>query len=260
MHLSRTRFSAVGGSSSGRKEDIVAEFLAPRKRSRRAIVLCDGLPTVPSKRVLMEFFSKKGFWVFHPRYRGSWESGGELLKYSPAKDIAGVVEGVCKGFKNPWSRKVVRLRPKEIYIIGTSFGGAAALLLSRHPKVTAVVAVSPVVDWTKPSKDEPFDRFVGFVRRAFGEAYRGKLSSWKKLKSGKFYNPAAEIKKLNGKKIFIIHAKDDRTVLWKPVAEFAKQAGAQLFMLKRGGHMSSAILARPRFYGKINKYFKKFKN
>ena len=78
----------------------------------------------------------------------------------------------------------------------------------------------------------------------------------------KIINPAshAAASVFFGKKIFIIHAKDDRTVLWKPVAEFAKQAGAQLFMLKRGGHMSSAILTRPRFYGKINKYFKKFKN
>ena len=78
MHLLRTRF----------KKDIVCEFLPSSRKSKKAIVFCDGMPALPSKKKLLQFYAKKGFWCFHLRYRGSWESSGGFLKISPAQDIS----------------------------------------------------------------------------------------------------------------------------------------------------------------------------
>ena len=142
MHTLRTRF----------KKEIVTEFLPPRKKSSKVIILCSGMPSVPYKPDLMEFFSKKGYWVFYPRYRGSWESGGQFLKISPHQDIIDVIDSLPKGFKDAWGGKIYKVRPSKICLFGGSFGGPAAILASLDKRVNKVIAVSPVVDWKAPSK------------------------------------------------------------------------------------------------------------
>ena len=94
MNIPRTRFG-----------DIVAEFLPPkgkRKKVReRIVIVYGGMPGSPSKKSLLEFFSRKGFWIISPRYRGSWESGGEFLKYSPETDVGIALSHIAKkGIKN----------------------------------------------------------------------------------------------------------------------------------------------------------------
>src|SRR5579884_2912321 len=81
------------------KKEIVAEFLPPIRRSRKhkVIILCDGMPSVPSKQPLAEFLARHGYWVFYPRWRGAWESDGTFLEKSPAEDIADVISGIEKG-------------------------------------------------------------------------------------------------------------------------------------------------------------------
>src|SRR3989344_271631 len=131
MHTLRTRF----------KKEIVTEFLPPRKKSSKVIILCSGMPSVPYKPDLMEFFSKKGYWVFYPRYRGSWESGGQFLKISPHQDIIDVIDSLPKGFKDAWGGKIYKVRPSKICLFGGSFGGPAAILASLDKRVNKVIAV-----------------------------------------------------------------------------------------------------------------------
>src|ERR1700690_1536481 len=91
MQMLRTRFA----------RDIVAEFLPPARRGKkqRVIILCDGMPSIPRKQPLAEFLARKGYWVFYPRYRGAWESGGEFLRRSPHLDILDVVDGLQDEFR-----------------------------------------------------------------------------------------------------------------------------------------------------------------
>src|SRR3989344_1145741 len=121
MHASRTKF----------KKEIVAEFLAPaRKRIRQAhrksnkvIIICGGMPSYPGKKEdLMMWLSKKGFWVFIPRYRGTWESGGEFLKISPHRDIIDVMDGIQKGFTDLWNHTKYQVLDPNFYLVGYSFG------------------------------------------------------------------------------------------------------------------------------------------
>lgn len=247
MHMLRTRF----------KGEIVAEFLPPRKRSNKVIIFCDGMPGTPSKKSLLQFFSKKGYWVFHPRYRGAWESKGNFLKISPEKDILDVIDQIPKGFTGIWSGKRYRVRPGAIYLFASSFGGPAAILASRDKRITKVIVFSPVVDWRAPSKAEPLDWLFGFTREAFGEAYRISRKNWNKLKTGIFYNPAAHAQEIDGRKLFIIHAKDDASVRFREVKNFAETVGAELLALKRGEHLSSSNFINPRFYGRIMKFIRK---
>src|SRR3989344_658233 len=130
MHAFRTRF----------KKDIVAEFLPPRRPSKKVIIFAGGMPSVPANGSrLVEFFSKKGFWVFYPRYRGTWESSGKFLNISPEQDVIDVINQLPKGFRSAWDGKVYRVIPKELYVVGVSFGGPAAILAIRDPRVTNAI-------------------------------------------------------------------------------------------------------------------------
>lgn len=253
MHTLRTRF----------KKDIVAEFLPPyagiqtRKTSRNVIILASGMPGSPFKKEVMEYLSGRGYWVFNPRYRGTWESGGKFLKKSPHLDIKDVMDELPNGFTELWSGKKMKVKPSEIMLIGSSFGGPAVLLNSHDERVKKVVCFSPVVDWTAPFPEEPLNWLQRFTRQAFGEAYRFRNKDWQKQGQGSFYNPAKQIKRIDGSKIYIIHAQDDDVVVAGPVEGFAKQVRCKITVLPEGGHLGmSALLADAGIARRVGRFLK----
>jgi pimeloyl-ACP methyl ester carboxylesterase len=245
-HVMRTRFGP----------EIVSEFMPPSRKTRtdRVIILCDGMPAMPAKRAVIEFFAKKGYWVFHPRYRGTWESGGVFMRESPDQDITTVIDHLSKGFTDAWSGTAYVLQNPEIILIGSSFGGATALLASCDPRVSKAIAFSPLVDWTADSKAEPLDFLARFTVQAFGEAYRGDRSTWSKLKKGEFFNPVRCSDDMDGHKLLIVHARDDESILWRPVERFAKKVKAQFWLVTRGGHMGLGAVTEPRFWKRVKKF------
>jgi len=250
-HLSRTRI----------KKDIVCEFLPPVTATSRAankvIILCGGMPGYPGgKKDLCEFFARKGYWVFVPRYRGSWESAGSFLKISPHRDVLDVIDQLPRGFKDLWSGKIYKVARPEVYLIGASFGGPAVILASRDPRVRKAVALSPVTDWRVESTSEPIDKLGVFARAAFGNGYRGTERDWDKLKGGKFYNPMHDAASIDGMKLLIIHAKDDEVVYAKTSISFARATGARLVLLSRGGHLSTSNITQPELWKKIRGFLK----
>lgn len=249
MHLLRTRLA----------RDIVAEFLPPKKLSNKVIFFCDGLPTMPSKKRLLEFWVKRGYWVIHPRYRGTWESNGEFLANTPDKDILDCIDDLQKNKKiiSLWDNVSYDISPQDIYIIGSSFGGATALMASRDARIKKVICVSPLIDWLAPSdNNEDFERFNKLIKNTFGEAYRFAADSWDKVKTGKFFNPVNHTSEIDGKKVMIIHAADDTICRMQEAKEFASKINCQFIYLKKGGHMSANIAVRFRFYWAIKKFLK----
>jgi pimeloyl-ACP methyl ester carboxylesterase len=246
MQILRTRF----------KKEIVAEFAVPSRKSDQVIIWCNGMPSASSKKDILEFYARKGYWVIYPRYRGSWESDGQFLRHSPAKDIIDVIDTLPKGFKSFFDNKVYKVRPGKIILFGSSFGGPAGILASKDPRVSKVVALSPVVDWKAPSKAEPLDWVAWFSKQAFGNGYRFQMKDWKKLSTGKFYNPAHEADKLDGSKILIIHAKDDESVSYRSVSKFAGKTGSKLITVPRGGHLPANLVIKPKYYRIIMKFIR----
>jgi len=227
----RTRFA----------KEIVAEFLPPARavKKQRVVIILDGMPSIPTKSSLVEFFSRKGFWAIYPRYRGAWESDGVFLRKSPEQDVIDIIDQLPRGFKSAWDGKTYRVQPDEIFLIAGSFGGPAGILASRDQRVTKVIAISPVVDWQAPSKAEPLDWLGKVVRDAFGNGYRFGPREWKKLAGGKFYNPVRHAAEIDGEKLFIFHTRDDESVRAREVIQFAHATGATLKLFKTGGHLST---------------------
>ena len=239
----RTRFA----------REIVAEFLPPARRSKRerAILLCDGMPSIPRKQSLADFLAKKGYWVFYPRYRGSWESDGQFLGKSPQQDLNDVLDGIEQEITESAFGNKFHCHAEEIFVIGGSFGGAAAILASLDPRVTKVVANCPVVDWKildkEESKETSNPSYAAYIREAFGNGYRLSERNWNKLRSGTFFNPAHHARELDSTKVLMFHAKDDPYIPWRVVSGFAAKTGIRLKLLARGGHLSTDRTVRAQW-------------
>jgi pimeloyl-ACP methyl ester carboxylesterase len=238
----------------------VAEFLPPARarKKQRVILLCDGMPSMPRKQPLAEFLSHKGYWVFYPRWRGAWESGGQLLQRPPQQDLSDIVDELPKGVRELAFGKKFQLSPHEIFVIGGSFGGTAAILAALDPRVKRVVANCPVVDWRilpQEQKQETSNpSYAAYIREAFGNGYRLSERNWNKLRSGVFYNPAHHIRQLTPSKILIFHAKDDPYIPWRSVHDFAESAGIRLRLLARGGHLNTQHIVRS-YWRQIERFF-----
>jgi pimeloyl-ACP methyl ester carboxylesterase len=158
------------------QNEIVAEFLPPSRavKKQRLIVICDGMPSVPRKQPLAQFLAAKGFWVIYPRYRGAWESGGEFLAKSPHEDILDIIGQLPAYIEELAFSRRFWIAPDSVFVIGGSFGGAAAILLSLDSRIARVVANCPVVDWSilgRAEKAETSSRnYAQYIRRAFGNA------------------------------------------------------------------------------------------
>jgi len=228
----------------------VAEFLPPARSSKRqeVIILCDGMPSMPRKQPLVEFLSGKGYWVFYPRWRGAWESGGQFLERSPHEDILDIVGELPRGFQELAFGRNFRCSPEKIFVIGGSFGGAAAILSSLDPRITKVIANCPVVDWSilrkEQKKETSNPSYPAYIRAAFGNGYRLSAENWNKLQGGVFYNPAHHVKELTPSKILMFHAKDDPYIPWKVVDTYARSAGIRLKLLSHGGHLKTEYVVR----------------
>jgi len=242
------------------KRDIVTEFLAPARarKKQRVIVLCDGMPSIPRKQALAEFLAAKGYWVFYPRYRGSWESGGEFLERSPHEDILDVIDGLGKEIREAAFGQRFRVQADEIFVIGGSFGGAAAILVSLHERVKKVIANCPVVDWEILRGAEKVETsnpsYAAYIRESFGQSYRLSVKNWRKLYSGTFYNPAHHVDEIDASKIMMFHAQDDPSIPYQSVVKFAKHTGVRLMLLRRGGHLSTEMIVR-RYWPQISGFF-----
>ena len=219
--------------------DIVAEVMLPTKQTGNVAVIATGLPSSPEKRELLDFLARQGYVTVLPRYRGTWESGGYFLDHSPADDIRDVIDTLVRDQSviDIATRQRVPIRVRTVHLFGSSFGGPAVLLNSRHPIVKKVIAISPVLDWSVEGEDEPFDQHVQFVVAGFGGVYRVREKrNWNKLVKTNFYNPLAHTNTLDGKKIFILHAEDDRIVPHEPLFDFIHQTGAKYYLKPHGGH------------------------
>jgi pimeloyl-ACP methyl ester carboxylesterase len=65
----------------------------------------------------------------------------------PHRDILDIIDDFPKEIEEIAFGRRFCLSPDQIFVIGGSFGGAAAILASLDPQVKRVIANCPVVDW-----------------------------------------------------------------------------------------------------------------
>jgi esterase/lipase len=234
-------------------KQILSEFAfkegtAPTK----AVILCEGLPVAPKRQEAMEFLADQGFLVFYPRYRGTWESEGEFLSYSPTEDIMLLIELISSGnIIELFSDTSFKFSINKISVIGTSFGGSVALESSAFKDINKIVALSPIVDFKAFNTQFPEQdlmQLAEFMIKAFKNGYHFTMDNWKRLLMGEVINPAKTITPDNASKILIIQCQDDVTVNYQPVVDFANKRKIKLELRPTGGHFSFSRIPKDLWF------------
>jgi pimeloyl-ACP methyl ester carboxylesterase len=233
---------------------IVAEFMPPIRRSGKVVIICDGLPSMPAKRGLLRHLSKNGFWGVHLRYRGTWESEGVFLRQSPSNDIDLLVDHLGSPIVDIWSGKIFHIRPKEIVVIGSSFGGAVTISSSTNRKISKAIALAPVCDWRSRKRGESKSELRRVIAKGFGPVYRFSDRDWQRLVAGKLFNPASDKTSLDPAKLLLIHAVDDSVVHVSQSEDFAARRGVTLKKLRTGGHLSTSDICQPSIWRTISRF------
>lgn len=240
-------------------KDIVAEVALPPKQTGKVIVLASGLPSIPSKRAVLEFLVGEGYTVVFPRYRGTWESDGYFLEHSPTTDILEVMNVLARQqqFWCTFSATWIPLRVKKFYLIGSSFGGPAVLNLSGEKMVHKVAVLSPVLDWQNEFSETAFREERRFIAEGFGMATRLRTSKdWNKLLDPNFYSAPKSFSPAVKKKIFLIHCFDDEVVSIAPAIEAVNSKMFLSYYFKpHGGHLGLSHITQLFFWHKIKNFF-----
>jgi len=224
----------------GRINNLVFSFTCPQK-PKGIIIICDGLPGNAERKVLLNIISKKRYMAIHPKYSGTWESGGIFLNESPVKDIKNIINFIQKNkyIKELYSNKIF------INILGSSFGGSVALCLAKDKNVKKIVALSPVVNFKKHNtqyKEQDLQWLMKFIKLAFNRAYRFKNKNWDKMIKGKLFNPPLTLD--NNNKVLIGYGEQDKTVNHRSIKKYIDKNKIKYFYSKNKGHLS---------FSKINK-------
>jgi pimeloyl-ACP methyl ester carboxylesterase len=223
---------------------IVLEYIPPKKPSGKVMIFCSGLPSMPGKSDVLKTAARRGYHAISFRYRGTWESGGKFLDHSPAQDVLDVICSLEGELVDVWSKEVFRVHAKEIVVVGSSFGGTAALLCAQDSRVDKVVALSPVVDWTRQGETESSDYLLAVVKNGYGGAFRFGEQDWERLFLGEFYQPIEKIDDIESSKVFIVYTKDDEVVPAASIDDFIKKVHCKSICLKKGGHLGVSAIRR----------------
>jgi pimeloyl-ACP methyl ester carboxylesterase len=169
-----------------------------------------------------------------------------------------VIEGLPRGLVELAFGRRFDLTPDKLFVIGGSFGGAAAVLASLDSRVSKVIANCPVTDWSILDGSEKMEtsnqNYAAYIREAFGNAYRLSDANWEKLRDGTFYNPWHHRAEIDAGKVMIFHAMDDPHVPYAGSVRFAGETGVKLKSLRTGGHISTELVVR-KYWTAIRRFF-----
>jgi pimeloyl-ACP methyl ester carboxylesterase len=152
-----------------------------------AVIILPGFPSNNDFSGLIHHFYNKGYHVFVPRYRGTYQSHGKFLGKNPVDEIADFVNRLdSKVVKDLWDGKKKQFKLGKKIIVADSFGGAIACgLAAKYPsKFSHLILSAPIWDFQKynlDGKEQDIEAMTEFVRKSYKNCYRFKFKSIKKV-------------------------------------------------------------------------------
>jgi dienelactone hydrolase len=218
--------------------EIIADLYYPAEHNKTVIIFCSGLPGRWNFEEIARKYVEKGFIFIHPKYIGSWESYGKFSVSSCKKTILLFVEGLKTGKIKTIFGKDFKIMPDKIFLLGHSFGGSIALSSGADLDINGIIALSPVIDYSKHARDkvlqeEDLSELFDFMKLGFENIFRGlDKNEWVSFcKTGLDINPIDYKEKLKNKKILLGHGKRDSSVNYvrtKSFYEELKNKGANI--------------------------------
>jgi len=239
---------------------IFFEFVL-QDRTADAIILLPGFPSGNDFGDLIAFFYEKGYHVFVPRYRGTYQSSGVFLSKNPVDDLIFFLDNLERGqAKNIWDMKKEDFKINKKILISGSFGGPIALALAaKYRKIDHLILQAPIWDFkthNSAGNEQDLEKVADFVRNSYKNCYRFRFKSLIK-KLGKFdeLNPAYYLPRLRNLPILVMHDPNDKDVSLMHTKE-------KMALLQRGTYLEHYLghkLSRDvtsAFWKEIDKFIK----
>ncbi|RME31304.1 alpha/beta fold hydrolase [Candidatus Woesearchaeota archaeon] len=214
----------------GQTEGVFFELGVPDKHARvhDAVVYCPGLPSSPHYPRLLKQLQARGYVGVALRYRGTWESAGRFLERTPVADVQAVLRMLRRGgFTELFGGTRVRLNVRNIFLVGSSFGGLVALQALKKPaiKVKKAVLLAPVISFAALGGPESHEAHARVLVRAWPNAYRFNSSSYGRLVRDELIGDGmARLRALAGKQLLIFHSRNDPVVSIAQSRRFVRAA------------------------------------
>ena len=113
---------------------IFFEFVL-QDRKADAIFILPGFPSGNDFNDLISFFYEKGYHVFVPRYRGSYQSAGVFLSKNPVDDMIYFLESLEEGSaKNMWDMKKESFKINKKILNHSGYKVVPALAISHNKR------------------------------------------------------------------------------------------------------------------------------
>jgi len=241
---------------------IFFEFVL-QDRVADAIILLPDFPSQNNYHELIEFFYEKGYHVFVPRYRGTYQSNGVFLSKDIADDIIYFVNNLDRGeAKNLADSKKINFRINKKVLIADSFGASFACgAVAKDLVSNYLILVAPIWDFNSHNKEgneENLESVMSFVSKTYKNCYRFKpKDAIKKLLKFKKTRPEFYISRLNDAEIpvLVMHDPNDKKVSIKNTQEKLKELNKATFLEHYFGNGLNVTLFNS-FWKEIDKFIK----
>jgi esterase/lipase len=239
---------------------IFFEFVL-QDRIADAVIILPGFPGRNDFNELIELFYDRGYHVFVPRYRGTFQSLGEFLSKSPVDDLIMFMRNLDKGFaKSLWDMKKLNFKVNKKILVSSSFGGAIACgLIAKCPGFSHLILAAPVWDFARHNEkgdEQDLIHLTEFVKRAYKNCYRFEFDDLaKRLSKFKELNPEFYFPKIKDFPILVLHDPNDKIVAFRHTKEMLGVLGKTTYIEHYLGHGLSASLLSA-FWKDVDKFIK----
>jgi len=226
-----------------------------------AVVILPGFPSRNDHNDLIESFFEKGFHVFVPKYRGSYQSSGKFLLKNPVDDLIMFAENMDKGIaKSLWDNSKQHFKINKKILVGSSFGGAIALgLAAKSGKFSHLILASPIWDFRKHNEnwdEQNLQQVLEYVTRAYENCYRINFDDFlKRMKKFKELYPEFYLSKLQKMPVLVMHDPNDKIVAFKHTKNILPKFANATYIEHYLGHGLSDSLINA-YWKDIDKFIK----
>ncbi len=238
---------------------IFFEFVL-QERKADAVVILPGFPSGNDFTDLISFFFEKGYHVFVPRYRGSYQSSGIFMSKNPVEDLMFFVEHLKSGeAKSLWDMNKETFVINKLILVGGSFSGAIACgLAAKYPVFSHLILHAPVWDFREHNAagdEQDLENMTEFVKNAYKNCYRFKFKSIrKKLEKFDDLKPQYYIPKLD-LPVLIMHDPNDKVVSFRNTKKYLGMIPQATYLEHYFGHKFGTDLLSA-FWKDVDKFVK----
>jgi hypothetical protein len=174
---------------------------------------------------LIALFYEKGYHVFVPRYRGTYQSTGKFLSKNPVDDMMNLMKDLDEGeIKSLWDGKKQSFRVNKKILVSSGFGAAIALgLAAKSGMASHVILQSPIWDFkvhNASGDEQDIEKMSEFVRGAYKNCYRYTFKNFgKKMSKFEELNPAFYLPRVSEMPILVMHDPNDKVVNFRHTKE-----------------------------------------